>query len=299
METTNALQVKERESKLIIFSAEKQFMACNEYKMNFNREASFAIQLMMSNPALIKCDPDTIRHAVVNVALTGLTLNPALHYCYLIPRKGKCILDISYIGMIKILTDAGSVKNIEADVICQNDKFDYRKGSDPYFKHVPVLSNRGEIIGSYALAFFRDNGFQFEILGRDEIEKVRATSESYANEQARKYSPWEVWFSEMAKKTALKRLFKLLPKTQFSEQLIAAISHDYDNEMDDLKPQEDKYAKLFDEAQEATVIKDSPVKAKQERKKAKLETETVSPVIEETENPEPEDIQFEKLFPGE
>ena len=169
----------------------------------------------------------------------------------------KCILDISYMGMIKILTDAGAVKNVDAGVIYSNDKYDFRRGSDPYFKHQPALSHRGEKIGAYAIAFLRDGGFQFEILGREEIEKIRATSESYKNEQGRKYSPWETWEDEMWKKTVLKRLFKLLPKTNFSEQLIAAISHDYDNEVSDLKEPEDKYAGMFEDIQDATGCKRS------------------------------------------
>jgi recombination protein RecT len=171
-------------------------------------------------------------------------------------------------GMIKILTDAGAVKNVDAGVIYQNDRYDFRRGSDPYFKHVPALSGRGEKIGAYAIAFLRDGGFQFEIMGREDIEKVRATSESYKNEEGRKYSPWETWEDEMWKKTVLKRLFKLLPKTNFSDQLIAAISHDYEAEMEDVnKPKEDKYSGIFEDIQEATVITEPAPKAK-ERPKA-------------------------------
>lgn len=264
MENNTQLAVREKESKSLVFAAQKQFEASNEYKMNFNREAGFAIQILCNNPYLLKCDPESVKHAVVNVALTGLTLNPALKYAYLVPRKSKdgvkCILDLSYIGMIKILTDAGAVKNIDAGVIYSNDKFDFRRGSDPYFKHQPALSNRGEKVGAYAIAFLRDGGFQFEILGKEDIEKVRATSESWKNEEGRKYSPWETWEDEMWKKTALKRLFKLLPKTNFSEQLIASISHDYENEISDLKPSEDKYAGIFEDIPEATIVKDPPAK---------------------------------------
>jgi hypothetical protein len=65
----------------------------------------------------------------------------------------------------------------------------------------------------------------------------------------------------MWKKSVLKRLFKLLPKTNFSDQLIAAISHDYDNEVSDLKTSEDKYAGMFEDIQDATVIPE-PSKAK-------------------------------------
>jgi recombination protein RecT len=276
MENNTQLAVREKESKSLVFAAQKQFEASNEYKMNFNREAGFAIQILCNNPYLLKCDPESVKHAVVNVALTGLTLNPALKYAYLVPRKSKdgvkCILDLSYIGMIKILTDAGAVKNIDAGVIYSNDKFDFRRGSDPYFKHQPALSNRGEKVGAYAIAFLRDGGFQFEILGKEDIEKVRATSESWKNEEGRKYSPWETWEDEMWKKTALKRLFKLLPKTNFSEQLIASISHDYENEISDLKPSEDKYAGIFEDIPEAQIVKDAPAKPVKEEKKPSKET---------------------------
>lgn len=262
------IATREKESKLLVFAAQKQFEVSNEYKMNFNREAGFAIQILSNNPYLLKCDPDSVKHAVVNVALTGITLNPALKYAYLVPRKVKnelkCILDISYMGMIKILTDAGAVKNVDAGVIYQNDRYDFRRGSDPYFKHIPALSDRGEKIGAYAIAFLRDGGFQFEIMGREDIEKVRATSESYKNEEGRKYSPWETWEDEMWKKTVLKRLFKLLPKTNFSDQLIAAISHDYEAEMSDVStPKEDKYSGIFEDIQEATVVTESAPVMKQ------------------------------------
>lgn len=262
MENNSQIAVREKESKQLVFAAQKQFEVSNEYKMNFNREAGFAIQILCNNPYLLKCDSDSVKHAIVNVALTGLTLNPALKYAYLVPRKSKdgvkCILDLSYIGMIKILTDAGAVKNIDAGVIYSNDKYDFRKGNDPYFKHQPALSNRGQKIGAYAIAFLRDGGFQFDILGREDIEKIRATSESYKNEEGRKYSPWETWEDEMWKKSALKRLFKLLPKTNFSDQLIAAISHDYENEVNDLaQPKQDKYSELFEDIPEAEIVKDA------------------------------------------
>jgi recombination protein RecT len=245
---SNNLPVKEKEqkNKVLVFQAQKQFEASNEYKMNFLREAGFAIQILTGNDFLAGCEQQSIINSVVNVSLTGLTLNPALKYAYLIPRNGKCILDISYIGMIKVLTDAGAVKNVDAGVIYKNDKYDYRKGSEPYFKHVPTLTDRGEKIGAYAIAFLRDGGFQFEVIGREEIEKVRGTSESWKNEKARSFSPWEKWEDEMWKKTALKRLFKLLPKTNFSDQLIAAISHDHEVEMEDVS-KEEKYAQIFDE----------------------------------------------------
>lgn len=250
--------VKYTPLQLIVYSAKKSFESVKS-NVDFNREANFALQILESNQYLQKARPESIKNAIVNISLTGLTLNPALKYAYLVPRNSQdglnITLDISYIGMIKLLTDAGAVKNVDAGVIYSNDKYDFRRGSDPYFKHQPALINRGEKVGAYAIAFLRDGGFQFEILGKDEVEKIRATSESYKNEKTRKYSPWENWEDEMWKKTALKRLFKLLPKTKFSEELIAAISNEHENEINDL-PKDQKYANFFDEnIQDAQEVK--------------------------------------------
>ena len=182
--------------------------------LDFNREANFAVQILSANSFLQKMEPQSIVDSIKNISLIGLTLNPAMKYAYLVPRKDKCTLDISYIGMIKLLTDAGAIKNITADVVYQkeidNGNFDFRKGSDPYLKHKPLVfdADKGEMVGAYAIAYFRDGGVQFEVMGKADIEKIKMTSESYKNEKTKKYSPWENWEPEMWKKTVLRRLFK-------------------------------------------------------------------------------------------
>jgi recombinational DNA repair protein RecT len=54
----------------------------------------------------------------------------------------RAVLDISYMGMIKILTDAGAVKSVSADVVCENDDFNYSKGSNPHLNHVSKLGEK-------------------------------------------------------------------------------------------------------------------------------------------------------------
>src|SRR5690606_7789736 len=94
----------------------------------FQKEASFALQIFEGNDYLTKMSPDSIRNAIVNVSLTGLTLNPVMKMAYLIPRKGKCVLDVSYMGLAKILTDTGSVKNIEANIVYWGEPFQLERG---------------------------------------------------------------------------------------------------------------------------------------------------------------------------
>jgi recombination protein RecT len=243
----------------LVYSAKTSFESV-ETDLNFNREANFALQVLESNSFLQKLEQQSIINSVKNISLIGLTLNPAMKYAYLVPRNGKCTLDISYIGMIKLLTDAGTVKNISADVVYQsevdNGRFDYRKGSDPYLKHKPDVfaseKNKGAMVGAYAIAYFRDGGCQFELMGKEEMDKIKNFSESYKNEKTRKYSPWENWEPEMWKKTVLRRLYKMLPKTQMSDKLIAALGNEHENEQNDL-PTEQRYEKFFDDV-EAEVV---------------------------------------------
>lgn len=246
----------------LVGQAKKSFESV-QTNLDFAREANFAVQVLEANSFLQKLDSQSIINSIKNIALIGLTLNPAMKYAYLIPRNGKCTLDVSYIGMIKLLTDAGTVKSISADVVYQSEvddgKFDYRKGSDPYLKHKPDVfkseKDKGALVGAYAIAYFRDGGYQFELMGKEEIEKIKLTSESYKNEKTRKYSPWENWEPEMWKKTVLRRLFKMLPKTKMSDKLVAALGNEHEVEQSDLSP-EAKYNKMFDDIQEAEEVKE-------------------------------------------
>ena len=219
-----ALPLAEKQSREIVQAAKKGFESVIS-GLDFNREAQFAIQILSGNDYLRKCESNSIKNAIVNVALTGVTLNPALKLAYLIPRKGKCTLEISYIGMIEIALNSGIVKDVYAEVIYENDEFYYEKGTNPYIKHTPKLSDKGKMIGAYAIAVLPNNEKHFEVMGADEIEKTKNTSESKTSD----YSPWKNWESEMWKKTAVKRLFKYLKKG-LNEKLLNALDVESQNE---------------------------------------------------------------------
>ena len=233
--------------KLAIFKAQKQFLAVND-QMNFNKEASFALQIIEKSQALQQClqaNPESVRNSIVNVATTGLSLNPVLNFAYLIPRKGKCCLDPGYQGLIKILTDAGSIRNIDANDVFVNDDFLLEKGSDPKIIHKPTLKEKGEYIGTYAIAFFSTGGSQFLFMNSSEIEAVKNVSEAKDS----KYSPWNTDFlPEMRKKTVIKRLYKILPKTKIDEKVLAALELENENHPVDFKKQS-KTEDLFSDAE--------------------------------------------------
>lgn len=198
---------------LIVAEAEAQFMqiaAASGNVVNYQKEASFAIQAIEKSEYLQKCSPSSTRNAVVNVASVGLSLNPAMKLAYLVPRDGLCCLDISYIGLVKIATDTGSVNVVKAEIVRANDDFEYMGPfMHPRHKFNPFASSeqRGDVLGAYSIAKLANGETLIETLSMEEIAKIRAKSKA-------KSGPWFEWFDEMVKKSVLKRAYKMWPTTE-------------------------------------------------------------------------------------
>lgn len=207
-----------------------------QLNLAFQKEAAFAYQLFQNNNYLAGMNPDSIRNAIVNVSLTGVTLNPVMKMAYLVPRKGKCVLDISYIGLIKILTDTGSVKNIEAKIVYANEPFEIQQGTSPYIKHgISMSPDKGPIIGVYSIATLNDGSTSVEWMYKQDIDAIAQRSESV---KSGKNSPWISDFSEMARKTVVKRHYKYLPKSDRAIVAASAIDIDHENNGIDFKSEQ-------------------------------------------------------------
>jgi recombination protein RecT len=200
-------------------------------KETVQKEISFAMQAIHNNSQLQKCTKESLQKAVFNIATTGLSLNPVLKWAYIVPRyvagEHVAVLDPSYQGLIKLLTDTGAVTSVQAHVVYENDTFEVSYGSTAEIIHKPTFKNRGEIIAAYAIAPLSVSDYrQFEVMTIDEINAIRDRSESYKAVVAGKLKscPWTEHPTEMYRKTVIKRLFKYLPKSKAFEPVARAIS---------------------------------------------------------------------------
>jgi phage RecT family recombinase len=109
-------------------------------------EYGFAKNAFRNNATLQKCDPISILESVVNIARTSLSLNPALRLAYLIPRKGKCTLEISYMGMIKLLRDSGAIQHIEAFIVFEDEEFEYNITENEMYKKTVIKRHSKTLI---------------------------------------------------------------------------------------------------------------------------------------------------------
>jgi recombination protein RecT len=201
------------------------------------QEISFAIQLINKSSQLQKCSRESLQVAVLNISNIGLSLNPAAKEAYLIPRWNnttksmEAVLEPGYVGLVKLLTDAGSVKSMVCHLVYTNDSFevDLANNSNPV-KHRPELSRekRGEVAGCYALATLIDGTRQVEYMDISEINDIRGRSETYKAylEGKIKSCTWLTDPGEMARKTVIKRIYKYLPRTERMDKIDEAIKQD-------------------------------------------------------------------------
>jgi len=210
-----------------VVDAEQNFTQMS-HGLDFNVEQVFAVQMLMKNDYSLKIansSPRSVRLAMLNLAATGLTLNPANAYAYLVPRDGEIKLDISYKGLIKIATDAGSIRWGKAETVHEGDTFRYRGPAQEPIHEADVFSkDRGAIVGVYCIARTIDGDTLVDFMDLAEIHKIRASSTAWTKGAPGRKGPWEDWFGEMVKKSMVKRASKTWPYTDRQGRLAQAIA---------------------------------------------------------------------------
>jgi recombination protein RecT len=176
-----------------------------------------------TNPALFDCDPTSFLAAGVAAAQLGLEPNDARGLAYLIPfsdrKRGKVVqLIIGYRGLMDLARRSGMVTAINAFPVFESDEFTYTLGLEPTLHHVPGDHDEDAAKLTHVYATARVMGDpQFVVMTRRQIEKVRLGSSGGRSD----YSPWATHYTEMALKTAIRRLCKWLPQTVEVAQALA------------------------------------------------------------------------------
>lgn len=197
-------------------------------------------QALRRSPALLSCTPASIIRALLDAAELGLVPSGLLGQAYLVPYRNRktgrmeAQLIPGYRGLIELARRSGELLRLEARVVRENDAFDYTFGTDNRLVHVPYLNRSGETtivtgpggevvadpntglpvekpkdggryIAVYAIATLPHEQTQVELLTTSEVDAVRRRSKAADD------GPWVTDWSEMAKKTAVRRLVKYLP----------------------------------------------------------------------------------------
>jgi recombination protein RecT len=190
-----------------------------------DRMARVCMTALRSTKNLDRCDPMSFLGCVMSAAQLGLEPNTPLQFCFLIPRENKrqgtweCTLMIGYQGMLDMCRRSGHVASVYAHVVHEGDEFTYQLGLQQSLKHVPC-NEPGKATHVYAVAKLKDDSEPiFVVLSHREIEARR--SRGFGG------GPWKTDWEAMAMKTAIRALWRWLPK---SSEIAAAIQLDVANE---------------------------------------------------------------------
>lgn len=140
-------------------------------------------------------------------------LEPDGQMAHLIPRGKLITVVFDYKGLIH-LADLNGIK-VKASLVRRNDRFSYREddgsGQTVVEHSFDPFNDRGEIIGVYSRAAEKGKAPDYEFMSIEEVENTRRRSPAAEN------GPWVSDYSEMVRKTVVRRHSKRLnldPRTR-------------------------------------------------------------------------------------
>ena len=192
-------------SQLYLPSMQEQLKSALPPHVSVEKFLRVAMTALQQNPDLLTKDRPSLFAAVVTAAQLGLLPDAQLGEAYFVPFKGKVTLIPGYRGLIK-LARQGDIGFVEAEIVCAHDKVLYVLGDNSHFEAMVNWQDRGPMTMVYALAKYRDGSIASRVvMTKAQVDAIRSRSQA-ANGPA-----WSENYEEMAKKTALRRLAKLLP----------------------------------------------------------------------------------------
>lgn len=199
-----------------------------------DRMLKIALHAIRAVPQLLECTTESLFGAVVQCAQLGLEPNTTLGHAYLIPFRNKrenrtdVQMIIGYKGLLDLARRSGQIISIAAHAVRENDEFEFAYGLTEKLSHRPAMRDRGEIIAFYAVAQLVGGGHAYEVMSREDVDIIKASSQSRGQ-----WGPWKDHYEEMGRKTAIRRLSKYLPLSiEFSTALSIDSKSDTDSPPD-------------------------------------------------------------------
>jgi recombination protein RecT len=201
---------------------EPQIAAVLPAHIPVDRFRRIVLTALNREPALARADRRSLFTACIDCASDGLVPDGREAALVVFSTKDKRLNQyvdrVKYMPMIagirKRMRNSGEVTFADAQIIHEHDLFDYRLGDEPRIEHKPALTDRGEPIGAYAIIKLANGEVIREVMTLAEIDRARAAS------RAAKDGPWVAWWSEMARKTVLRRAAKAAPSSAELDTLL-------------------------------------------------------------------------------
>lgn len=173
----------------------------------FIRAARTAAQL---NPDILACSWSSIWNSAARACREGL-LPDGIHSAF-VPYKSVCSFLPMVRGRLLQFQQSGAAKWVTAQCVYEGEPFEHWIDEfGEHLKHTPGdVFDEKKIVRAYAMATTKDGAVFIRVMSRAEIDKHRSFSRA-------KDGPWFHHYGEMAKKTTLHGLAKMLPNAPIIE----------------------------------------------------------------------------------
>lgn len=191
----------------------EQFARALPKHLDVDRFTRIAITATSRTPKLLECTPASMMKCLLDLSAMGI--EPDNRRAYLIPYGKEATLIVSYMGLIELIRRSGDVVSIRAETVCENDEFTWVNGEIEH--KIDWRKARGAMQAVYAEAVMKSGEKQTAVMTKSEIEAIRDKSKASGS------TPWTQHFDEMAKKTAVRRLSKMMP---LSSEIMDQVTRD-------------------------------------------------------------------------
>lgn len=211
--TNELVKVNFNEMRAQLHRMQPEFQAVLPPGITPERFARTAVTAIQNNPDLLKCSQRSLFSACMKAAQDGLL--PDGREGALVIFKGNAQWMPMVYGMRKKILESGEIRDLRVECVYEGDEFHYQLGDDPKLIHNPSLDpdvlklgRRRAITFVYSIAVFKDGYLSRDVMSIAEIEQIR---DRYSRSSDK--GPWHdpIAFSEMAKKTVVRRHTKSLP----------------------------------------------------------------------------------------
>lgn len=123
-------------------------------------------------------------------------------------------------GLMKKARNSGDISTIDAILVHKNDAFSYNPATDEVPDHQPDwFSDRGEVVGVYAVVRLKDGTSQVEIMSKAQVMNIAAQSKNSAQYDPKNGKNFGEWW----RKTVIRRISKYLPSSSDKDDFMQAV----------------------------------------------------------------------------
>ena len=212
--------LKQTDVQSVLESLKPQISQALPKHLSADRMIQMATQVIVKNPKIAECSAASLIGAVMQASILGFKPSDSLGQVYFVPYGKSVQFQIGYKGYIDLARRSGQIRTLYAYPVYQNDHFEYELGLEPKLTHRPAQEDRGEITFVYAVAHYKDGGYNFVVLSKQEVERLRLRN---AFQKSKPSGAWATDYEAMACAKAIKQLSKYMP---LSEEMQGAVLSD-------------------------------------------------------------------------